>query len=368
MIRLKPIDRPHLRIRRCALEPCRTAPAVLVGYGNDSMFDGILMNVIQAGKVALLIRKQGFAKIEPHTPSKSPVQFINPRTGFLMKLSKERAQAFRIISTLRRLRNKVVVIGKNRPSFQSPAMETRVFQEPLVESVKSGISSKEVFLLIRSCRDNVSARIAEFVDGCVRPIVAGVVRRRAHSEVNHTEISHEIKHEQPLGRISECGAMHRFPSQRGTTFESPFYDPRHPARHPSQSAVKRRTPNGQHHDQDSKPLGRISECGALHRFPSRRGTTFERPFYDPRHPAHHPSQSAAKRRTPNGQHHDQGSKPLGRISECGALHRFPSRRGTTFERPFYDPRHPARHPSQSAVERRTPNGQHCDLRLLYNFQ
>jgi hypothetical protein len=61
--------------------------------------------------------------------------------------------------------------------------------------------------------------------------------------------------------------MHRFPSRRETTFERPFYDPRHPARHPSQSAVKRRTPKGQHYDQDSKPLDEFRSAGLCTAFP-----------------------------------------------------------------------------------------------------
>ncbi len=63
------IDRFYPRRGGDAFEPSRGAPAVLVGYGHKLMFHSVLVNIIQAGQIAVLHRQFGILKIEPGLPA-----------------------------------------------------------------------------------------------------------------------------------------------------------------------------------------------------------------------------------------------------------------------------------------------------------
>jgi hypothetical protein len=78
------------------------------------------MNIIQPGEIRLLIRKLRLPEIVPHPATGSVVAPINPPGGAGVKHTQHLRQAGGYIRIARRMSDEVIMIGKDRPSFESP--------------------------------------------------------------------------------------------------------------------------------------------------------------------------------------------------------------------------------------------------------
>src|SRR6267378_7810307 len=79
------VDCLHLRRCGCPLKPCRTAPGILVGHRNQSMFYRISMCVAQTSKIGFFVGQTRLAEIVPDLPARLAFQFVNPFGGLFMK-------------------------------------------------------------------------------------------------------------------------------------------------------------------------------------------------------------------------------------------------------------------------------------------
>src|SRR5438552_339864 len=74
LVYLEPIDRFHLRGPRRSFKPSRRTPRILISHRNQSVLDWILMDVVESGKIRILMRKSCFPEIVPNVASRCIVQ------------------------------------------------------------------------------------------------------------------------------------------------------------------------------------------------------------------------------------------------------------------------------------------------------
>src|SRR6266478_9716904 len=93
LLGVEAVDCLHLRRCGCPLKPGRTAPGILVGHRNQSMFHRISMCVVQTGKIGFFVGQTRLAEIVPDLPARPAFQFVNPFGGVLMKLAQHPTHA-----------------------------------------------------------------------------------------------------------------------------------------------------------------------------------------------------------------------------------------------------------------------------------
>ena len=156
-IRLHPIDRPDLRIRSLALEPTGRTPQILIRHFDQSVMHRILVNIVQPGEIAPMMGQSGFEEIVPDFALRAFVNLIEPGSASGMKMAEKPGEGAGVFALFGRMPDKVIVVGKNRPGFETPRVFRGISQEPVMESFEFFRGGEEVFFLIRARRDHESA-------------------------------------------------------------------------------------------------------------------------------------------------------------------------------------------------------------------
>ena len=99
------------RGRRSGLfEPACRAPRILVRHRYQPVFHGVLVNIIQAGKIGFLIGEPALAKIEPDLPARRAVKFVNPPGGLDVENAQHVRKAGCVGRVRRRMGNEMIMI------------------------------------------------------------------------------------------------------------------------------------------------------------------------------------------------------------------------------------------------------------------
>ena len=123
------------------------------------MLDRVLMDVIETGKIRFFKCQPSFAIIVPNLATRRTVQTVDPFGGFFVQSSEHTRYAFG--ATRRTVRDEMIVIGKDRPSLESPAEFLRHRQKPAMQHRQPNPRTKMMFMLIGRHRNEKSAIVAE---------------------------------------------------------------------------------------------------------------------------------------------------------------------------------------------------------------
>jgi hypothetical protein len=137
LIRLEAVNGLHHWRGGAALEPRRRAERILVCHENQPVFHRVLMNVIQPRQIRALMREPGFPKIIPNPASGCLIQIVKPFSGFHMQHTQHIAQVGGIILGCWGMGDEVIMIGENRPRFQSPAKIPRHRQQTTMQNFQT---------------------------------------------------------------------------------------------------------------------------------------------------------------------------------------------------------------------------------------
>jgi hypothetical protein len=139
---LEIVDGFNLRGCCCPLKPRGTAPRISVRYGDKSMVDSILKHVPQSRQITFLVGKSRITKVVPNLSSWRFVELINPLGSFFMQAAKHAAEAGSVVFIVRRMSNKMVVIGKDSPSFQTPIGVTANCKQSTMKHPQTSFGAK----------------------------------------------------------------------------------------------------------------------------------------------------------------------------------------------------------------------------------
>ncbi len=177
VIRLETINRFNHRGRGFALEPRRAAPGVLVRHRHQSVPDRVLVDIIQAGKIAFLVGQTRLPKIVPDLPSLDSVQTVHPSRTVLVKIRQKPPQRFRSISrSIRRMTDEMIMIRKHCPGLQAPAIFRRITQQSVMQRLQPSFSGKEVLFPMRSRRNNERSGLIQPMLRRMRPTWSAALR------------------------------------------------------------------------------------------------------------------------------------------------------------------------------------------------
>jgi len=84
------------------------------------VFHWVLVHVIQAREIGFLECQSRVPEIMPDLTTRGTVKLVSPFCGFLMQTAEHVGKTLRAIFQFRRVGHKVIVVRKNRPSFQIP--------------------------------------------------------------------------------------------------------------------------------------------------------------------------------------------------------------------------------------------------------
>ena len=79
------VDRADLALGCGGFEPVRRAPGILVGLGDETVLDGILMHVIEPGLIRGVKRQFTLPKIEPDSAAGLPIAGVDLLCGVPMQ-------------------------------------------------------------------------------------------------------------------------------------------------------------------------------------------------------------------------------------------------------------------------------------------
>jgi len=128
LVGLESVDSFYLSAGGFALEPTGGAPWVLASQRNESVFHGVLMDVVEPGEVALLEGQLRLPEVMPDFAIGRVVETVDIAGGFLVELGQKRGKALSaVFSSFRRVSDEVVVVGKHSPGFQEPLVLSCIF-------------------------------------------------------------------------------------------------------------------------------------------------------------------------------------------------------------------------------------------------
>ena len=136
---------------------------------DEAVLHGILMNVAQSGEVGPLMRQARLVKVVPDLAPGCAVYSVNPSRGFAVKEPQHLGKAFRMLLVSGRMRDEMVVVGKDGPGFEPPAVLCRDLQQPSMKHGEPLCSLKMMKLSIGSRCDEVGTLSVETVGRRVRP-------------------------------------------------------------------------------------------------------------------------------------------------------------------------------------------------------
>ena len=90
------------------------------------MFLGIVVNIIETGIIAFVIRQAGITILKPYFPSLQSICFIRESGSFRVNCSQHGNEGIRIFWSQS---DKMIVIRKNSPRLKRPIELRRLFKE-----------------------------------------------------------------------------------------------------------------------------------------------------------------------------------------------------------------------------------------------
>jgi len=131
---------------------------------------GVGVHIVQAGEKRLLIRDSRFPVLKPNFAARSFIFAIDCPGCYGVKLPDELQQRGRFA---RRSCDEVIVIGKDGPCFEFPAVGCGELQERFAKVSETIGGAKEWLLLIGSRGHDEGARCFQAMRGTVRPVGHG---------------------------------------------------------------------------------------------------------------------------------------------------------------------------------------------------
>jgi hypothetical protein len=190
-VNLEAIDGLNHRRRSRTFEPSRRTPWILICYEHQRMFHGILVNVVQARQIRFLVSEPRLAKIEPDLPTGSVIKFVDPPGSLHMKHAQRVGKIRSIVCFRRGVRDEMVMVRENGPSFQLPAEIARNGQQTAMQYPQAVRATEVMSPLIGAGGNEVSSTHRKLMRGCVRPRRAGLWHAesmtKAHARVESNE-------------------------------------------------------------------------------------------------------------------------------------------------------------------------------------
>ena len=177
LVVLEAADGLHPGRRDGFLESAGTAPFPVRSSGHQAVMHGVLMNVMQAGKITALEGKMGFAEILPQTrPPRRPLPTVELLGRQAVKLLHHRPKRFGVPRFFRAVADEMVVIRKHRPGLETPPEVVGKFQEALQEPVLHSVTRQQMPLVSRPGGHEVNPGRSESVRRSVRPVLSALGR------------------------------------------------------------------------------------------------------------------------------------------------------------------------------------------------
>ncbi len=168
-VRLEPVNRIDHRLGSNVFKPSSRAPWILVGHGDRSVLDRVLMDVVQPRQIRVLVTQPRFPVVEPHFSLRRMVQSVDPDGSLCVQHFEHGSQTCSIVVFFGRVSNEMVMVGKYRPRFQSPAKVLGDGQQASLQNVEPFPASKIVGFFVSSRRDKKTSLFGQLVSRRVRP-------------------------------------------------------------------------------------------------------------------------------------------------------------------------------------------------------
>jgi len=173
-INLEPVNGFHHRHRGGAFKPSRRAPRIFVRNQHQPVLHRVLVNIVQARQIGFLVGESRLSKVEPHFMTGSAIQLVDPSRSLNVKHTQHVGKIGSIFCFRRRMRDEMVVVRENGPSFQLPAKITRHCQQTTMQHPQAARATEVMSPLIGAGGNEVSSTHRKLMRGCVRPRRAGL--------------------------------------------------------------------------------------------------------------------------------------------------------------------------------------------------